>query len=406
MEALLLFVSILVLLGILVVPLSQRIGAPILLIVLLVGMLLGEDGPGGINFDDFSLAHVLGSFALAIILFAGGLETDLRKTRRARLPALLLATLGVIITAVVVGVVTAAMLDVSIVLALLLGSVVASTDAAATFLLIQQSGVKISNRLKQTLVLESGLNDPVAIFLTVTLTAFVDNGTSLSFDSLLTSLPVLLHQIGLGLILGLLGGWLSSMLLNRVLLPKGLYPPLAFVCGIIVYSGTALAGGSGFLAVYLCGALIASRAERSMERILDFNEALQWLSQIFLFLMLGLLVTPSNLWATAPQALLIAATLMFIARPIAVFVCAGRLGFRLKELTFLGWVGLRGAVPIFLAIVPVITPGPVTVAFFNIVFVVVVASLLLQGSTIALVAKLLGLSTSPADPHVDDSRVV
>ncbi|MFV0295460.1 MAG: potassium/proton antiporter [Hyphomicrobiaceae bacterium] len=391
METSVFFIGILILFGILVVPLSRKIGAPILLIVLVAGMVLGEDGPGGIEFNDYSFAYALGSIALAIILFAGGLETDVRRTKGARGPAVLLATLGVIITAVVVGVISSRVLGVSLEVGLLLGGVVASTDAAATFLLIQQSGVGISDRLKNTLVLESGLNDPVAIFLTIMLTTLVDTGGTLSSANLLGSLSLLASQIGLGLTLGVVGGWASTTLVDRVPLPQGLYPPLTLVCGLIVYSGTALAGGSGFLAVYICGLIIASRAQRPIERILHFIEGLQWLSQILLFLMLGLLVTPSNLWSKLPEALMIAGALIFLARPLAILVCATPFRFSIREGAFLGWVGLRGAVPIFLAIVPVITPGPVTVEFFNVVFVVVVASLLLQGATISLVARWLGL---------------
>ncbi len=396
MEALLFFVGILVLLAVLVVPLSQRLGAPILLLVLVTGMLLGEDGPGGIQFNDFQAAYGLGSVALAIILFAGGLETNLRQTKGARVPSVLMATVGVIVTAGIVGVFASYVMNTSLEVGLLLGAVVASTDAAATFLLIQQSKMDISDRLKNTLVLESGLNDPIAIFLTIMMTTLVDSGAVLSAHSLFDSLPLLASQIGFGLIFGIAGGYLSSLLIDRVSLPPGLYPPLAIVCGIIVYSGTALLDGSGFLAVFLCGVIIATRVERHFDRILQFNEALQWLSQILLFLMLGLLVTPSGLLTNLVQALIIAATLMFLARPAAVLVCAVPLGFKLKESVFLGWVGLRGAVPIFLAIFPVITPGPVTVEFFNIVFVVVVTSLLLQGSTIPLLAKWLDLA--PAAP--------
>lgn len=397
MEPVLFFFGILVLLGILVVPLSQTLGAPILLLVLGTGMFLGEDGPIGIHFDDFAFAYAMGSLALAIILFAGGLETDLRKIAGARAPSLLLATLGVIITAVVVGVFASYAMNVSIEMGLLLGAVVSSTDAAATFLLIQRSGVAISDRLKNTLVLESGLNDPVAIFLTVMMTTIVDSGSTLTSKSLVESLPLLASQIGLGAVLGLIGGWISSILIDRVTLPLGLYPPLALICGLIVYSGTAMAGGSGFLAVYLCGIIMTWRVKRPLSRILQFNEALQWLSQILLFLMLGLLVTPSRLFDNLVQALMIAAALIFLARPVAVVLCAAPFRFLPRETAFLGWVGLRGAVPIFLAIVPVITRGPVTVEFFNIVFVVVVTSLLLQGSTISPVARLLKLTAVPPD---------
>ncbi|MCB1527722.1 MAG: potassium/proton antiporter [Hyphomicrobiaceae bacterium] len=400
MEALLLFVGGMALLGILVVPLSQRLGAPMLLLVLAVGMLLGEDGIAGVQFDDFSAAYTVGSIALAIILFAGGLETDLRKTRGARFPAVLLATVGVVITALVTGFAATQIIGVSIEVGMLLGAVVASTDAAATFLMIQHGGVHISDRLRGTLVLESGLNDPMAIFLTILMTTLVDSGTKLSWDSLHGSLPLLASQLGLGGILGVVSGRAAGYLIDRVCLPEGLYPPFALVTGLVVYSGTALAGGSGFLAVYLCGMFLANSVTRPFERILQFNEGLQWLSQILLFLMLGLLVTPSGLLANLPKALMVAAVLMFLARPVAVLLCAVPLGFSVKETAFLGWVGLRGAVPIFLAIFPVITPGPVNVEFFNIVFVVVVTSLLLQGSTISLTARWLGLSKAqpPAAP--------
>lgn len=391
MEASLFFIGVFLLLGILMVPLSQRLGAPILLLVLLVGMLLGEDGPGGILFSDFAGAYALGGVALAVILFAGGLDTDVRSTRGARAPSVLLATLGVIVTASITGVAAALVFDVSIEVGLLLGAVLASTDAAATFLLIQRSGVGVSDRVKNTLILESGLNDPIAIFLTIMLTTLVDSGAELSAKGLLGSLPLFASQIGLGIAFGLGGGLLSSVLIDRVTLPPGLYPALALVCGLVVYSGTALLGGSGFLAIYLCGVAISHRIERPIDRILQFNDALQWLSQILLFLVLGLLVTPSSLLGNLSQALMIAAVLMFAARPIAVLVCAAPLGFSIKESVFLSWVGLRGAVSIFLAILPVITPGPITVEFFNVVFVVVVASLLLQGSTIPVVARWLGL---------------
>lgn len=394
METLIFAIGVLILFGILAVPISQRIGAPILLLVLAIGMLMGEDGPGGIHFNDFNSAYALGSIALAVILFAGGLETDLRRTGGARVPAILLATFGVIVTAVAVGVIASYVLGTSLELGLLLGAVVASTDAAATFLLIQQSGIGLSDRLRNTLVLESGLNDPIAIFLTVMLTTLVDSGVALSGASLVSSLPLLASQIGLGLVLGIIGGYVTAYIVDRVKLPSGLYPPLVFAFGLVVYSGTALVGGSGFLAVYVCGVLIASQLQTPLERILQFHEALQWLSQILLFLMLGLLVTPSRLIEILPEALIIAAALMFIARPLAVLMFGWPTGFRWNELTFLGWVGLRGAVPIFLAIFPVITPGPVSLEFFNIVFVVVVASLLLQGSTIQLLARRLGLTAS------------
>jgi cell volume regulation protein A len=393
MEPLLLFISLLVFLGFLLIPLSRRLGAPILLFVLIGGMLVGEEGPGGIPFNDFGGAYALGSVALAIILFAGGLETDIRKLRGARLPSILLATLGVVLTTAIVGIPASTILGVPLEQGLLLGAVVASTDAAATFLLIQQSRVGLPERLKNTLVLESGINDPMAIFLTVSLTALVNSGETLSVGSLERFAPALGLQLGLGIFAGVAGGWLLTRLLDWIRLSPGLYPPMALSGALVIYAGTASLEGSGFLAIYLCGLMIAGRMRRPVERILHFSEGLQWLSQIALFLMLGLLVTPSALVAALPQALMLSAILMFAARPLAVIVCTAPVGFTIREQAYLSWVGLRGAVPIFLAILPVITPGPVDSDFFNIVFVIVVMSLVFQGWTVAPSARWFGVAT-------------
>jgi cell volume regulation protein A len=400
MEPLLLFISLLVFLGFLLIPLSRRLGAPILLFVLIGGMLVGEDGPGGIPFSDFTAAYALGSIALAIILFAGGLETDIARLRGARLPAILLSTVGVVITAAIVGIPASTILGVPLEQGLLLGAVVASTDAAATFLLIQQSRVALRERLKNTLILESGLNDPMAIFLTVSLTALVNSGETLSVQSLERFAPALGLQIGLGMVAGVAGGWLLTRLLDWIRLSPGLYPPMALSGALVIYAGTASLEGSGFLAIYLCGLMLAGRLRRPIERILHFGEGLQWLSQIGMFLMLGLLVTPSALIATLPQALMLSAILMFLARPLAVLICTAPLSFTFREKAYLSWVGLRGAVPIFLAILPVITPGPVGSDFFNIVFVIVVMSLVFQGWTVAPSARWFGLGNTDAEAAV------
>lgn len=391
--------------GFLLIPVSRRLGAPILLLVLIAGMLVGEDGPGRIIFDDFQTAYTLGSLALAVILFAGGLETDIRRLKGARLPAMLLATLGVVLTAAFVGIPASFILDVPLEQGLLLGAVVGSTDAAATFLLIQQSRLGLPERLKNTLVLESGLNDPMAIFLTIALTALVNSGEGFSLSTFGSFTPLLLLQLGLGLLIGIAGGFGLSLLLDRLRLSPGLYPPMALAGGLVIYAGTSLMGGSGFLAIYLCGLVIAARQTRSLIRILHFHEGIQWLSQIGLFLMLGLLVTPSELPLILPGALAIAAILILIARPVAVVICAAPFGFQQKEHLFLGWVGLRGAVPIYLAITPVITEGPMTVAFFNLVFVIVVASLVFQGWTIAPAARWLGLVDTTTEKAVQDTDV-
>lgn len=389
MEKLLLFASLLVFMAFLLIPVSRRLGAPILLLVLIGGMLVGEDGPGNVIFNDFWAAYQIGGVALAIILFAGGLETNLDELRGARLPAALLATFGVVVTAAVAGIAATWILDVPLAIGLLLGAVVGSTDAAATFLLIQRSQIGLPSRLQNTLTLESGLNDPMAIFLTIALTAIVNSGEALSLGSLGNFAPMLMVQIGLGSFMGIAGGLVLTRLLDRLELSEGLYPPMTLAAALSIFAGTSLMGGSGFLAIYLCGLVISARLKRPVERILHFNEGLQWLSQIVLFVMLGLLVTPSALIGMVPAGLAIAAVLMFVARPVAVLSCIAPMGFRMRDQAFLSWVGLRGAVPIYLAIFPVITPGPVTAEFFSIVFVIVVASLLFQGSTVAVAARLL-----------------
>ena len=374
------------------VPLSKRLGAPILLIILVSGMLVGEDGPGNVNFENFELAYSLGSIALAIILFAGGLETKMKALKGVRTVSVFLASLGVLITTGIVGFAASYILNIPIEHGLLLGAVIASTDAAATFMLIQQNQINLPPRLSNTLVLESGINDPMAIFLTIALTTVVNQGVHIGSDTALTFLPLFLQQIGIGAAFGIIGGIGLTKILDRIELPIGLYPPMALAGAMAIFAATSILGGSGFLAIYLCGLIIADQLKRSAERILNFSEALQWISQIVLFFMLGLLVTPSDLGITAIPALMIAFVLMFFARPLAVAICAIPARFSFKETIYLSWVGLRGAVPIFLAIFPVITPGPIETDFFNIVFVIVVVSLVLQGWTVASSAKCLGLT--------------
>ena len=383
----------LIFVSILLSPVAVRTGAPLLLFFLVIGMLLGEDGPGGVHFNDFEMANELGSVALAIILFSGGLATGIGDVRKAWLPAALLASLGVCLTVGLTGGVLTLLLGFPLWHALLLGAVVGSTDAAATFMLLQQRGVPLKGRNKETLLLESGLNDPIAIFLTLLLLGIVDHGTgSLGWSTL----GILFSQLGLGAVLGVGGGFALSWTVNRVALPAGLYSVFVLAGGLLLFGVTAALEGSGFLAVYVAGILVRHRVAGAVERIVNFHEAMAWLSQITLFLMLGLLVTPRDLAADAFHGLIIAAVLMLVARPLAVIPCLAPLGFSLREQLFIGWVGLRGAVPIFLAILPVISPGPVTVELFNQVFVCVIASLVLQGWTIPLAGRLFGVEAASA----------
>ncbi|WP_373509166.1 potassium/proton antiporter [Thiocapsa sp.] len=382
----------LVLLSVLLSPLAIRLGAPILLIFLGIGMLVGQDGPGGFAFDDFALAYHVGSIALAVILFAGGLGTRVRDIRVCWGPALILATLGVVITTAVVGV-SIWLLGVSLLVALLLGAVVGSTDAAATFLLLQGRGIRLKGRVMETIVVESGLNDPMAIFLTIVLVSFVDAGGAELSWALGGTFAL---QLGVGAVAGLLGGLILAWLINRLELASGLFAVLALSGAMALFGGTQLIGGSGYLAVYLCGVVLMDRLSGLRRDELDITHgSLAWLSQILMFLMLGLLVTPHQFRGEVMHAAGIAFILVFIARPLAVAVCLAPFRFSLNERLFIAWVGLRGAVPIFLAIIPVMSPGPVDVNFFNVVFMVVIASLVLQGWTIPWLARRLDLESEP-----------
>ena len=388
LEWALLVVAGLVLLSVLLSPLAIRLGAPILLIFLGIGMLVGQNGPGGYAFDDFELAYHVGSIALAVILFTGGLGTRVHDIRVCWGPALMLATLGVVITAAVVGL-SIWLLGVSLLVALLLGAVVGSTDAAATFLLLQGRGIKLKGRVMETIVVESGLNDPMAIFLTIVLVSFVDaGGAELSWE--LGAAFVM--QLGVGAAAGLLGGLTLAWLINRLALASGLFAVLALSGAMALFGGTQLIGGSGYLAVYLCGVILMDRLSGLRREELNITHgSLAWLSQILMFLMLGLLVIPHQFRGEVLHAAGIAFILIFIARPLAVAICLAPFRFSLNERLFIAWVGLRGAVPIFLAIIPVMSPGPVDVNFFNVVFMVVIASLVLQGWTIPWLARRLDL---------------
>jgi potassium/hydrogen antiporter len=405
MDLFLLIAGLVVFASILLTPVSARIGAPLLLFFLAVGMLAGEDGPGGLHFDDFELAYEVGAIALALILFSGGLDTALGDLRRAAAPAIAMATVGVVVTAGTVGVVSHLVLGLPLMEALLLGSVVASTDAAATFLLLRQSGVVLQGCMRETILVESGLNDPMAIFLTIAFVGLVDAGVSLSWETLPDLLVVLAQQLGIGAVAGLAGGWAAAAIAGRIVLPAGLYAPLALAAALAVFGATRMVEGSGFLAVYLFGIVLTARAPGASERAAQFMDGISWLAQIVMFLMLGLLVTPHALGDRALPALFVAAVLIFLARPLATLLCLTPLRVPLRHQAYIGWVGLRGAVPIFLAIIPVISPGPVTVQFFNIVFVVVIASLVLQGWTIAAMARWLRVDERSGSSQSPDKTV-
>ena len=395
LEILLIFVSFLFLIGCLLTPIAERLGAPFLLLFLFVGMFMGENGIGGVSFNDFNLAYEVGSIALALVLFSGGLDTTRDTFRKAAAPAIVLAIFGVLATAGIVGGLIFLIFDLPLQICLLLGAVVGSTDAAATFLLLRQRNIQLKDGLGETLMVEAGINDPMAIFLTITMVAIVDNELPLDIATFISFLPELGRQLGYGLVAGIIGGVLIAFFINRVRMPVSLFAPFAMASALLLFNLTALLGGSGFLAVFIAGALLRDHMTHQTERVRQFHDGISWISQIVLFLILGLLVTPKELIAQIPLGLGIAAVLIFIARPIATSLSLTPFRIGWRQQAFIGWVGLRGAVPIFLAIIPVISPGPLSSGFFDVVFVVVIVSLILQGWTISLAARWLGLIAEP-----------
>lgn len=381
----------LVMAGILVSPLSKRIGMPVLLLFLAVGMLAGEDGPGNIVFNDVRTAFLVSNLALAIILLDGGMRTRVQSFRVGLRPAFVLATVGVTITAGVSGLAAAWLLDLPLLVGLLIGSIVSSTDAAVVFSLLQGKGLSLNERIKATLEIESGSNDPMAIFLTIMLIGMIQYPAS----TVASGLVLLLQQFGWGALAGFVGGQLMALLLRKVTLVSAMYPLLVVSGGLVLFGLTNLVGGSGFLAIYLMGIVLASRRNPQMESILQIHDGLAWLAQLILFLLLGLLVTPSDLLDTLPEALLIAAALILLARPLSTFVALLPFGFTRNEQLFMGWVGLRGAVPVVLAIFPLMAGLENAQVIFQVAFVVVLVSLVLQGSTLAPLARRLKLEVPP-----------
>ena len=377
--------AVLIFASIMASTLSARLGVPLLLLFLVVGMLAGEEGVLGIEFSQYELANFVGQAALACILLDGGLRTSFKSFRVGLKPAITLATWGVIATVMILGVFVTWLLDVDWRFGLLLAAIVGSTDAAAVFSLLRNGGVKLNDRVQATLELESGANDPLAILL---VTGLIALNVDPAGQTVLGFLGLLLQQLSFGLGMGVLFGYFLSRLLPKLHLAEGMYAILIMSAGLAVFSATNLLGGSGFLAVFIAGIMIGNHKVRSTEHVMRVMDSFAWLSQAVLFVVLGLLVTPSNVLEVWPYSVAIAAFMILVARPIAVYTSVLPFKFKNREIGFISWVGLRGAVPITLAMLPVIAGVDNAFMLFDIAFGVVVLSLVLQGTIIPFMANL------------------
>jgi len=396
-ESILFVGSILLLMSIGLSKMSDRLGVPALLLFLGLGMLAGSEGLGGIHFDNTYMAQVLGVLSLAFILFSGGLDTRWRDIRPALTQGLLLSTVGVVLTAGVVAISAVFLFNFTWLAAMLLGAIVSSTDAAAVFSILRSKRLVLKGNLRPTLELESGSNDPMAYFLMIAVITMM----TLPDSSPIILIPTLIKHLFFGLLVGGLMGKGMVWILNNIRLTYfGLYPVLMLALVLLTYSMAALVGGNAFLAVYISGLILGNSFTAHKRNIVKFYDGIAWLMQIAMFLALGLLVYPSALWPVLIPGISLSLVLMFIARPIAVFLSLAFVKISVKEKLFLSWTGLRGAVPIVFATFPLLAEIPNAEMIFHIVFFIVLTSILFQGSSFSWVAKKLGLdSGKDSDPH-------
>ncbi|GIV84861.1 MAG: K+/H+ antiporter [Candidatus Roseilinea sp.] len=388
-EQLLLIIAGLLALSVLASKASSVLGVPSLVLFLAIGMLAGSEGLGGIYFDDARLAQAVGVVAFIFILFSGGLDTAWIEVRPVVWHGVALATVGVLITALAVGLFATAALGFSLLEGLLFGAVISSTDAAAVFSLMRMRATRLAGNLEPLIELESGSNDPMAVFLTIGMISLLTTPGA----SALGLAPMFALQMSLGAAFGLMSGYLGVRVMNRIRLQAdGLYVVITIALVLIAYSATTLAGGNGFLAVYVCGLFMGNQDFIHKGSLSRFHDGLAWLMQIAMFLTLGLLVFPSQLLPLTGVALLSAAFLVFVARPAAVLLSLFWARMSLRELALVSWAGLRGAAPIVLATFPLVAGLPQADLIFNLVFFVVLTSVLLQGTTVSLVANWLGLN--------------
>lgn len=386
-------IGVLLMLSVIASKFSDRFGVPSLLIFLGIGMLAGSDGLGGIYFDDPALAQNIGIAALIVILFSGGLDTEWKSIRPIMKEGGILATLGVFLTAVILGYAAHRLLGITLLEGMLLGAITSSTDAAAVFAILRSKGIRLKGNLKPMLEFESGSNDPMAVFLTVGLIQLVLNPN----QSPLELVPMFFQQMLIGAAAGYLTGKILLFLINRLRLGyDGLYPVLVFGMILLGFSAANLVGGSGFLAVYIAGLILGKEDFLHKHSLIRFYDGLAWLMHITMFVTLGLLVFPSQLVTIIVPGLILSFVLMFIARPIASFIGLAFSKFSLKEKTFISWVGLRGSVPVILATYPTMSNVPEGQLYFNFIFFIVLTSVLIQGTSIPIVSRWLGVDDKEA----------
>ncbi|RSD29461.1 potassium/proton antiporter [Mesobacillus subterraneus] len=388
-DSFILLLAFLFIIGVVTTRFSSRLGVPSLIFFILVGMVMGSDVLGIIYFDNAALTQTIGIIALVVILFEGGLQTNWKDVRPVIAPSLSLATIGVLITSGIVAIAAKMILGLDWLESVLFGAIVGSTDAAAVFAVLK--GQNISPKLGSTLEAESGSNDPMAVFLTVAMIELI----TIPDASILSLIGSFFLQMGLGLVLGLIFGKAAVKALNSINLDSsGLYPVFATAFALLTYGITAFLNGSGLLAVYIAAIIIGNAEIAYRHSIFRFSEGFAWMMQILMFVILGLLVFPSELFTAAIliQGILISLILMLVARPVAVFISTFKLNYNQKERLFLSWAGLKGAVPIVLATFPLLAGIEGSHQIFNVVFFVVLTSALIQGATIPFAAKKLGLN--------------
>lgn len=388
-------VAVLLLISIFGSKLSGKLGVPSLLIFLCIGMLAGSDGIGNIYFDDALLANSLGTTALAFILFSGAFDTRLHAIKGIILSGIILSTAGVALTAAFIALFSCYVLNLPLVDSILLGTIISSTDAAAVFSVLRSRGVGLKGKIAPLLEFESGSNDPMAIFLTITAIQFFLPGEGNSWSYLLARLFV---QMTVGAAAGIGVGRLSGFVFNRIKLDyEGLYPVLSISIVLLTYGTAEMFAGNGFVAVYACGITLGNTDFLYKRSVGRFNDGIAWLMQIGIFLMLGLLVFPSHLKPVAHTGIILAAFIMFASRPLAVFICLLGSRFKFGEKILISWAGFKGAVPVVLATYPLMYKFPGAGNIFNIVFFIVIISVLLQGKTLMPLARILKLDVKSAN---------